>query len=349
MAGVFVIAEAGSNWRMGTAERDLAMARSLIDAAVDAGADAVKFQTFRSRTVYVSDAGASDYLAELGIEKSINQIFDDLEMPYELLPRLAEYCADQGIEFMSTPFSTEDAAAVDPFVSRHKIASYELTHARLVEDLARRRKPMIMSTGAGSEDDVAFGLDVARSAGASDITLMQCTARYPAPPDAMQLRSIPYMRRRFGTPVGLSDHSADPLTAPTAAVALGAAAIEKHFTIDRRLPGPDHAFAVEPHELAAMVRAIRDTEAMLGSEVKAVHPVEEELRDFAVRAIQATRDIHVGEMFVEGENIDVLRPGHRRRGLHPRHLGEVTGRTATRDIHRGDGVCAADVAEEPNL
>lgn len=343
MAHVLIVAEAGSNWRMGTAERDLVMARTLVDAAVSAGADAVKFQTFRSRSVYVANAGASDYLAELGIEKSINEVFDDLEMPYELIPKLAAYCHDRRIEFMSTPFSTEDADAVDPYVSRHKIASYELTHARLVADVAARGKPVIMSTGAATEDDVAFGLSAATAAGARQVTLMQCTARYPAPVDALQLRAIPYMRRRFAVPVGLSDHSRDPITAPVAAVALGATVIEKHFTIDRRLPGPDHAFAIEPDELAAMVVAIRDTEQMLGDEAKIVHPTEEELRLFAVRAVQATRDIVQGEALVEGVNIDVLRPGNRRRGLHPRDLAQVSGRRAARDIRLGDGIVLEDL------
>ena len=340
---VFVIAEAGSNWRMGTWSRDIEMARRLVDVAATAHADAVKFQTYRSRSVYVPDAGESDYLSEVGVKESINDIFEDLEMPYEMIPLIAEHCAAMGIEFISTPFSIDDAAAIDPFVQRHKVASYEIGHIRLVQWLAGTRKPLIMSTGAATEDDVAFGLSTARDAGADQITLLQCTASYPAPPSSLNLGAIPFMRERFGVAVGLSDHSRDALVGPVAAVALGATVIEKHFTIDRRLPGPDHPFAIEPDELAAMVAAIRDAEEVVGEHAKSVQPAETELRSFAVRAIQAIRDIAPGEPLLEGENIDVLRPGKRRAGLHPRYLAALAGRRAGKAVARGDGVTADDV------
>ncbi len=342
-SGVFIIAEAGSNWRMGTPDRDLAMARELVDAAAAAGADAVKFQTYRSKSVYVPDAGPSDYLSAVGIQRSINEIFDDLEMPYALIGPVAEYASTKGIEFMSTPFSIPDAEAVDPFVRRHKVASYEVNHLRLVEHLARTGKPLIMSTGAATDEDIAFGLGRARAAGATDITLMQCTARYPAPPEALALGAIPYLRRRYGVPVGLSDHSLDPIVGPVAAVALGAAAVEKHFTIDRRLPGPDHPFALEPDELASMVRAIRAATALRSPEEKVVQPAEEELRRFAVRSIQASRDLAPGDELVEGATIDVLRPGQRSRGLHPRFLAALRGRRAARPVAAGDGIGPDDV------
>ncbi|MHB8958914.1 MAG: N-acetylneuraminate synthase family protein [Candidatus Limnocylindrales bacterium] len=342
--GVFVIAEAGSNWRMGTPHRDLIMARRLVDVASEAGADAVKFQTYRSRSVYVPDAGAVDLDGVTA--GSINAVFDDLEMPYELIPRIAEYCVEVGIEFMSTPFSVDDGKAVDPFVVRHKIASYEINHVRLIEHLARAGKPLIMSTGAATEEDVAFGLDTVRASGATEVTLMHCTASYPAPPDSLNLAAIPYLRERFGVPVGLSDHSRDPIVAPVAAVALGAVAIEKHYTIDRRLPGPDHPFALQPSELAQMVRAIRLADLAVGEEGKIVQPAEQELRGFAVRAIQAVRDIAPGEPLVEGYNFDVLRPGKRSRGLHPRHLGLLRGRHSARSITAGDGI-TGDAIDPP--
>lgn len=340
---VFVIAEAGSNWRMGTPARDLEMAFRLIDAAAEAGADAVKFQTYRARTVYVTGAGASDYLAETGEERSINDIFEDLEMPYEMIPRLAEHAAAASIEFMSTPFSLEDLAAVDPWVRRHKVASYELCHVRLVQAAAATGKPLIMSTGAATVGDIEFGVSTARASGATDITLLQCTASYPAPPESLNLGSIPWLMEAFGVHAGLSDHSTDPVVAPTAAVALGATVIEKHFTIDRRLPGPDHPFAIEPDELAHMVRSVRAAAAAVGDGIKAVAAAETELRAFAVRAIQATRGIGAGEALVEGVNLDVLRPGRRTAGLHPRHLDALAGRRAARDIAAGDGIGADDV------
>jgi sialic acid synthase SpsE len=340
---VFVIAEAGSNWRAGSSDRDRQMARTMIRIASDAGADAVKFQTFRARDVYVADAGQSDYLADLGIKRSINAIFEDLEMPYDLIGELAEYSRDLDVEFMSTPFSVADAAAIDPHVKRHKVASYEINHVRLLQALAATGKPLIMSTGAASEDDIAFGMETLRGAGAQDITLLQCTAKYPAPLESLNLRIIPWLAERFGVPAGLSDHSRDPITGPAAAVALGARVIEKHFTVDNRLPGPDHAFAIEPDELEAMVRSIRATEQVLGDKAKGTEPYEAELRRFAVRAIQATTDIAPGEPLIEGKNIDVLRPGTRAAGMHPRYLGELTDHRAGRAIAAGDGVGEDDV------
>jgi N-acetylneuraminate synthase len=340
---VFVIAEAGSNWRVGSADRDREMSRALIRIAAEAGADAVKFQTFRARDVYVADAGPSEYLAELGIKRSINAIFEDLEMPYDMIGEMAAYSAEQGIEYMSTPFSVADAAAVDPHVRRHKVASYEINHVRLLEALAGTGKPLIVSTGAASDEDIVFAMATLQGAGAKDITLLQCTASYPAPIESLNLRVIPWLTERFGVPAGLSDHSRDPIVGPTAAVALGARVIEKHFTMDNRLPGPDHAFAIEPEELMAMVRSIRAAEQALGSPGKDIQPDEAELRRFAVRSIQAVTDIAEGQSLVEGENVDVLRPGRRSAGMHPKYLDSLIGRRAVRAIAAGDGVCEDDV------
>jgi sialic acid synthase SpsE len=339
---VFVIAEAGSNWRVGAPDRDLQMARALVDAAAAAGADAVKFQTFRARDTYVAEAGASDYLAAIGIERSINEIIADLEMPYEMLGEIAAHCESAGIEFMSTPFSVADTDAVDPHVRRHKVASYEINHVRLLQRLAATGKPLLISTGAATEEDIDFSMTTVRDAGAQDVTLLQCTASYPAPPESLNLAVIPWLSARFGVPAGFSDHSRDPIVGPVAAVAMGATVIEKHFTIDNRLPGPDHAFAIEPKELAAMVNAIRSAELARGDGVKVVGPQEIELRDFAVRAIQATRDIEPGDLFIEGDNIDVLRPGKRSIGLHPRYLDSLKGRRAARHIAAGEGLRLGD-------
>jgi N-acetylneuraminate synthase len=248
---------------------------------------------------------------------------------------------------MSTPFSVADADAVDPHVRRHKVASYEINHVRLLQRLGSTGKPLIVSTGAATEDDIEFCLATVREAGARDITVLQCTASYPAPLDSLNLRVIPALSQRFGVPIGLSDHSKDPIVGPVAAVALGATLIEKHFTLNNRLPGPDHAFALEPSELTTMVRAIRAAESTLGDGVKKVGPAETELRRFAVRAIQATRDLEPDEPLVEGDNIDVLRPGNRSRGLHPRHIDAMRGRRAARRISAGEGIGRDDV--DPRL
>lgn len=335
---VFIIAEAGSNWRQGTPDRDLKMAFALIDAAAAAGADAVKFQTYRAETLYAPGAGQTDYLAAAGIREPIEAVLKDLEMPYEMLPVLASRCRERGVAFMSTPFSGQDFAAVDPHVNVHKIASYEISHVRLLQMAARSGKPLVLSTGASSHADVAWAVETYRSAGGGELLLMQCTARYPAPPDSLNLRAIPRLAERFGVPVGLSDHSRDPVVAPVAAVALGARAVEKHFTLDNRLPGPDHAFAVTTDELRLLVRAVRGAEESMGTGEKRVLEPEQELFRFARRGLHATRDIRRGEPLREGVNVAILRPGKRRPGLHPRHLPEIEGRPARRDIACGDGI-----------
>lgn len=343
--GVKIIAEAGSNWRMGTPARDRAMARALIDIAVEAGADAVKFQTYRPETVYVATAGASLYLAKSGIRDSIRDIFADLAMPYAMVAELAAYCVERKIAFMSTPFSPDDFAAIDPHVEAHKIASYEISHPRLLRLAGAGGKPLLLSTGASTEADIGWAVDAFRAAGGRELCLLQCTAKYPAPADAMNLRAIPWLKRRFGVAAGLSDHSRDPLRAPLAAVALGATVIEKHFTIDNRLPGPDHAFAVTPDELRLMVAGIRDVEESLGDGVKTVLPAERELAAYARRGVQAIAEIAKGETLSEGSNIAILRPGQQSLGIHPRHLAAIEGRPATRALGVGEGLRAGDWAE----
>lgn len=339
---VFVIAEAGSNWRMGTRARDLEMARRLIDVAKEAGADAVKYQTFRPETIYAHNAGSSDYLSEAGIKQDMNEIFSDLAMPYEMIGVLAEYAQRAGIQFMSTAFSAADFAAVDPHVSIHKIASYEISHPRLIELAARSGKPTLISTGAATVEDIDWATDYFFATGGRDLCLLQCTAKYPAPAETLNLQAIPWLRRRSGLPTGLSDHSREALVAPVVAVGLGARVIEKHFTIDNRLPGPDHAFAVTPLELSGMVAAVRTAEAALGPGGKGVHDQEEELALFAQRALQATTPIEVGDLLSEDRNIGILRPGKQQKGLHPRHLARIEGKRALRALEAGQGLREGD-------
>jgi sialic acid synthase SpsE len=327
---------------VGATARDRQMARALIDVAAEAGADAVKFQTYRPETVYVANAGKSDYLSEAGIKEDIRDIFADLAMPYEMLPELADYCRSRGIAFMSTPFSLADLEAIDPHVHVHKCASYENSHLRLIEGFARTGKPLVMSTGASHDDEIAWAVHTFYANGGRELCLTQCTARYPAPLDALNLRAIPAMRARFGVPVGLSDHSRHPLYGPLAAVALGARVIEKHYTLDRRLPGPDHAFAITADELSEMVQGVRAIEQTLGQGTKTVLPAEAELRAYARRGVQAIRDIAPGEALREGVNVEALRPGKQRPGIHPRYLPRLEGKPSRRQIPLGDGVVQGD-------
>ena len=205
-------------------------------------------------------------------------------------------------------------------------------------------KPLIMSTGAAPPDDIDFG--VRRRGGRAPAPSRYFSARRAIlrPLSSLNLLAIPWLSDQFEVAVGLSDHSIDPVLAPTIAVALGATVIEKHFTLDRRLPGPDHPFALEPDELARMVRASRSAAEALGVPGKVIGQAEAELRAFAVRAIHATRPIKAGEALVEGKNLDVLRPGARPPGLHPRYLDSLVGRCAARDIDAGEGISADAVA-----
>ena len=339
---VFIIAEIGSNWRVGEYEHDLFLSKTLIDLAKDADADAVKFQTFQADKVYVQNAGKSDYLEKTGHVRDIQEIFKDLEMPHKMIEELFSHCQKVGIEFMSTPFSVEDFYAVDPYVKRHKIASYELSHIRLLECAAQSGKPVIMSTGASSVEEIAWAITVLKNNGCQDITLLQCTAQYPAEDTAMNLLAISSLHEMFNLPCGLSDHSIDPCLAPFASVALGASVIEKHFTLDNRLSGPDHAFAITPDGLKTMISGIRRIEAMLGNGNKRVLEQEKELYSFAKRRVQATNNIVKGEILLEGENIDILRPGKQKPGLHPSLLPGISGKKATRSIPLGDGIQYGD-------
>ncbi len=201
---------------------------------------------------------------------------------------------------------------------------------------------MILSTGASEENDIAWAIEVLRQEGCKDITLMQCTLKYPTPPDSVNLRAMVRLQESFGLPVGLSDHSRHPVYAPAGAVALGATVIEKHYTLDNRLPGPDHFFAITAEELKEMVQAIRNMELMLGTEKKDVQEAEREMFHFGRRRIQTTTAIAAGEIFCEGHNIAILRPGQQSQGLHPMFLAQMEGKAATRDIPAGAGVMQGD-------
>ena len=328
----YIIAEAGSNH-----DGRLEQARRLIDVAAEAGADAVKFQLFRARTLYARNAGRSDYLK---LDRSIYDIIADMEMPYEWLPALAEHAAAASIDFMASVFDEESVDRLDSLVSSFKIASYEMTHLPLVRHVAARKKPLVVSTGTAELDEVR---ETVAAIGATPFALMQCTAAYPAPLDALNLRAIVTLKATFGVPVGLSDHSRDPLLAPVAAIALGANLLEKHFTLSNRLPGPDHAFAVEPRELTALVARVREAESALGSGVKTVQPIERELRRFARRAIFVARDVAAGEP-LGPDNLVILRCGALEPGLPPSAWERVLGRRAARPLRAEAPLTAADYA-----
>ncbi|MFC6864717.1 N-acetylneuraminate synthase family protein [Halomicroarcula sp. GCM10025817] len=332
----YIVAEAGSNHN-----GRLETAYELIDVAAEAGADAVKFQTFRAEDLYVEDSGGVEYLDD---DRSIYDIIESMEMPYEWIPDLAERCRDQGVHFLSTPFDERSADHLAEHVPAWKVASYTSSHHPFLRHLAATDKPVIMSTGAHDHEDVADSVDVLQAAGVDALALLHCVAAYPTPLDDANVRVVETLRESFDVHSGLSDHTLDPVVAPSAAVALGATVVEKHFTLDKTLEGPDHEFALEPNELDRMVAAVRDTEQALGSGEVRVLDVEDELHEKARRGVHAVSDVAAGET-VTYDDVRVLRPGELERGLHPRHYDKIVGKTAARDIDSGKGIKWSDLTE----
>ena len=344
----FVVAEAGSNWKIGNAAENNKTARQLIDVAKESGADAVKFQTFKAKSTYVSNAGDSDYLRQTGEVRNVFDLLKELEMPYEMVLELADYAKQVEIIFLTTAFSVDDLNAIDKCVPMHKIASYENSHLRLLEAAAATGKPTMMSTGASPIDEIDWSVGHFREMSQAPLILMQCTAAYPAPRTALNLRTIPTLRSRYDCLVGLSDHSKDPIAAPIMAIALGASAIEKHFTLDNNLPGPDHQYAIEPGQLKAMMVAVRQAEEALGDSFKQVAAEEQELFLFAKRSLQALVDIQPGDILTEDKNIGILRPGSMSKGIHPRHLAQVSGRAVKRPVAQGSGLSFDHLLDSSN-
>ena len=339
----YVIAEAGSNHN-----GDLQTALRLIDVAVDAGADAVKFQVFTAAHLYSPKAGTSDYL---GDTTPIYDIIAKMEMPAAWLPQLHGYCAQKGIDFLCSAFDEQSVDLVDPYVPMWKCASYEMTHTPLLRHMASKGKPLLISTGAADLDEIGTMVAVLRDIygdAPPPAILLQCTASYPTPPQSAHVRVVATLHAAFGMHAGLSDHTRDPIAAPAAAVALGAVVVEKHYTLSNRLPGPDHKFALEPHELAAMVRQIRATELALGSGRKVPDEAEAELRHFARRSIFATQPIAAGTAF-DTDNLRVLRRGKLATGLDPVHFAAILGRTALTEVAADTPIEASHVAGGADL
>ena len=322
----YVIAEAGSNHN-----RDLATALRLIEVAAEAGADAVKFQTYTAEGLYSRRTPDMRYLMDKGLVnegESVWELIKRVEIPWEWHADLARHAADVGITFLSTPF---EEAAVDLLeeigVPAYKIASYEVNHLPLIEHVAKTGKPLLISTGMASLGDIERALDVAIAAGARDLLVMHCAVNYPPRFEDLNLRAITTLQHAFNVPVGWSDHTMGH-TADVVAVALGVCAVEKHYTLSRDQDGPDHPFALEPDELRAMVVAIRDAEASLGSTVKRVTDAEGELLRLGRRSLVAARSVSAGEA-IRREDIAVKRPGY---GIPVHDLHQVLGRHAARDL-----------------
>lgn len=324
---VYIIAEMSANHH-----QDYEQAAALVRAAKEAGADAIKLQTYTPDTMTLN-LRTPEFLIGAGTlwqGQNLYELYGEAYTPWEWQPRLKDLAESLGLDCFSTPF---DATAVDFLeamsVPAHKIASFELVDLPLIRRVAATGKPVIMSTGMGSIEEIAEAVGAFRAAGGRDLALLKCTSAYPSRAEDMNLRTLPDLAERFGVVAGLSDHTLD-LPVPVAAVALGACIIEKHFTLSRATPGPDSAFSLEPAEFRAMVEAVRTTEKALGRACYEVSAKEEASRVFR-RSLFAVEDVRAGEVFDE-RNVRCIRPGT---GLKPRHLPEVIGRVAARDIARG--------------
>lgn len=356
MAATFIIAEAGVNHN---GDRDTAC--RLIDVAAAAGADAVKFQTFKADALVSKAAPKAEYQKKLtDAGESQYDMIKKLELSEEDHRSLVKHCRDRGIQFLSSPFDNASARFLLTGLRLPvlKIASGELTNAPLLLTVAQAGVPVILSTGMSTLADIKEALGVlafgytspqgkpdgrafrecyrapaGRQALADKVSLLHCTTEYPAPYDEVNLKAIDTIRKAFGLPVGLSDHT-EGIAVPIAAVARGAVIIEKHFTLDRGLPGPDHKASLEPDGLKAMVAAIRQVEAALGTGTKEPSPAELKNRAVARKSLVAARDIKAGEPFT-ADNLTVKRPGT---GIAPLHYWEWLGKIADRDYQADERV-----------
>jgi N-acetylneuraminate synthase/N,N'-diacetyllegionaminate synthase len=331
----YVIAEAGVNHN-----GDVDLALRLVDAAVAAGADAVKFQTWVTERVIARDAPKAAYqIAATGGDEGQFAMVKRLELPFEAFARIAEHARSAGITFLSTPFDVESLAFLSSLgMPLIKVPSGEIDNPLLLRPVGRTGLPVILSTGMATLSDVDDAIGTLRAAGTREIAVLQCTSNYPADAADANLRAIPSLHATFGLPTGYSDHTLGISTA-LAAVALGACVVEKHFTLDRALPGPDHAASLTPEELGTMVREIRAVQSALGDGVKAPRAAEANTRSVARRSLYAARDIAAGER-IDAEALLGMRPAG---GVSTRHVDLFIGRAATRDLAAGTMLTWDDV------
>lgn len=335
---VYIVAELSANHN-----QDFERAVQIVHAAKEAGADAVKLQTYTPDTITISSDRECFRIGggTLWDGRTLYELYGEAYTPWDWQPRLKQVANAIGLDLFSSPF---DATAVDFLetmkVSAYKLASCELVDLPLIEKIARTGKPLIISTGMATVEEIEEAIATARRAGARQIALLKCTSAYPAPAEEMNLRTIPELARRFGVPVGLSDHTKG-IAVPVAAVALGACVIEKHLTLSRSLGGPDAEFSLEPQEFREMVEAVRVAEKALGSVHFGSTPHEESSLRFR-RSLFVVRDMKQGEMF-SASNVRSIRPGQ---GLHTRYLAQVLGRRAAGPIERGTPLSWDLIAEE---
>lgn len=323
MGRVLIIAEAGVNHN-----GDIKIAKKLIDQAKVCGADIVKFQTFNPKKLVAKNAEMANYQKEnLGIEETQEEMLQKLSLKQEEFIELADYCKKVGIRFLSTPFEIESIKFLNGLVDIWKIPSGEITNYPYLVEIAKTGKRVLLSTGMSSMEEVSNAVEVLKAFGAGEIVLLHCTTNYPTPMEDVNLNAMLTMKKQFNCEVGYSDHTKG-IEVAIAASAMGASVIEKHFTIDKSMDGPDHKASIEPQELKEMIDSIRNIEKALGSGIK--KPSESEMDNINIvrKSIIAKRNIQAGEILSE-ENITTKRPGY---GISPMHWNEVIGTRAIRDF-----------------
>ncbi|MDE7446821.1 MAG: N-acetylneuraminate synthase [Lachnospiraceae bacterium] len=326
-----IIAEAGVNYN-----GDIVLAKKMVDVAADAGADIVKFQTGIPENVISKYAQKADYQKintedEAGEESQL-EMARKLMLPWEVYPELISYCKEKGIRFLSTPFDIPSATFLHELGMKvWKIPSGEITNLPLLRHIAGYGEPIILSTGMSTMDEIEDALSILKNGGAGVITLLQCNTDYPTAYEDANIRAMSAIRERFGVEVGYSDHTMG-IEVPIAAVALGASVIEKHFTLDRNMEGPDQIASIEPAELKMMVQTIRNVEKALGTGIKEPSQAEKKNIDIARKSIVAARSIKCGEVYTEN-NLTCKRPGN---GISPMEWDEMIGQKANRDYEEDE-------------
>ena len=320
----FIIAEAGVNHN-----GDVSLAKEMVDKAVEAGVDAIKFQTFKSEKLVTKYASMAKYQKEnIGEEDSQFNMLKKLELSFEEFIELKDYCNDKSIIFMSTPFDIDSAEFLNSMgMEAFKISSGDLTNIPMLEYIANFNKPIILSSGMSVIGEIEDALISLRNRGVENVAVLHCTSNYPAPLDSVNLKAMNTIKNTFNILGGYSDHTRG-ITIPIAAAALGANIIEKHFTLDKSMEGPDHKASLDPQELKAMVEEIRKVESSLGNGIKMFNESEIDTMRVARKSIVAARDIKSGET-IKLQDLDYKRPGN---GLSPKYYKEIIGKKAKRDI-----------------
>ncbi|MEM9025644.1 MAG: pseudaminic acid synthase [Verrucomicrobiota bacterium] len=338
---VCIIAEISANHN-----QDRARAFALLNAAINAGADAIKIQTYTADTLTLKSNRPEFKIDQESLwqGRTLHDLYQEACTPWEWQKEMKEYSEDRGIPLFSSPFDSSSVKFLESInVPAYKIASPEIVDKELIQMCAATGKPIVISTGMSRMEEIGEAVTWARQGGADDITLLKCTSAYPAKSSEMNLNSIPQLASKFGLPVGLSDHTLGD-TVAIAAVALGARMIEKHFTLYRSDGGPDAAFSMEPEEFRKMVNQIRMTEEALGSREWTMSPREKENRIFR-RSLYWIEDLTEGQL-VERKHFKSIRPAN---GLPPKHLNTLLGSKVTRSVKNGDPIKPSDFTKVGNL